>query len=196
MFHDIPNPILERMAHLEAIDARDRVDGTPRARRLRQVPPVTGKFLALMAASAPTGAVLEIGASAGYSSLWLILACIQRSDRLTTFEVSSRKVALARETFRLAEVDAYVSLLHADARDHLEDFNQMAFCFMDAEKEIYRECYDLVIPNLAPGGHFLADNLISHQEAMRPFRDYVYADPRVDALVVPIGKGVLVCRAL
>jgi predicted O-methyltransferase YrrM len=195
MFHDIPAPIHERMTHLEAIDTRDRVDGTPRSRRLRQVPPETGRFLALMASLAPSGTVLEIGASAGYSGLWLILACIQRGDRLTTFETSPRKAALARETFSLAAVEAHVNLIRADALHHLTNFNQIAFCFMDAEKDLYRPCYDLVIPNLVPGGLFLADNLISHQEAMEPFRAHVLADPRVDALVVPIGKGVLICRA-
>ena len=194
MIHQIPNPILERMAHLEAIDARDRVDGTPHFQRLRQVPPETGKFLAVMAAAAPAGTIMEIGASAGYSSLWLILACIQRGDRLTTFEVMPEKVTLARETFHRAGVGDHVQLIQADARDHLAGFEQVAFCFLDAEKELYPECYDLVIPNLVPGGLFLADNLTSHQEFLEPFREHATSDPRVDALVVPIGKGILLCR--
>jgi len=29
MFHNIPEPMRQRMAYLEAIDKRDRVDGTP-----------------------------------------------------------------------------------------------------------------------------------------------------------------------
>ncbi|MGD8585353.1 MAG: O-methyltransferase, partial [Chloroflexota bacterium] len=65
MFHNIPAEIASEMARLEAIDARDRVDGTPRSRRLRQIPPETGRFLALLLASAPAGEVIEIGASAG-----------------------------------------------------------------------------------------------------------------------------------
>lgn len=52
MFHHIPLPILERMHALEQIDARDHLDGTPRLQRLRQVPPETGRFLALLAAGA------------------------------------------------------------------------------------------------------------------------------------------------
>jgi predicted O-methyltransferase YrrM len=35
------------MSYLEAIDARDRQDGTPMARRMRQILPETGRFLAL-----------------------------------------------------------------------------------------------------------------------------------------------------
>ena len=55
MFHDIPDSINAEMRRLEEIDARDRVDGTARLQRLRQVPPETGRFLCLLAASAPDG---------------------------------------------------------------------------------------------------------------------------------------------
>jgi hypothetical protein len=48
MFHNIPNLIKERMNYLEHIDEVDRSDGTPTLQRLRQIPPETGKFLALM----------------------------------------------------------------------------------------------------------------------------------------------------
>jgi predicted O-methyltransferase YrrM len=40
----------------------------------------------------------------------------------------------------------------------------------------------------------LADNAISHQEELTPFLERVREDPRLDALIVPIGKGLLVCR--
>jgi|GEM_PF-6616003 len=57
------------------MDTKDREDGKPRLQRLRQVPPDTGKFLALLAANAPAGEYLEIGSSAGCSTLWLAVAC-------------------------------------------------------------------------------------------------------------------------
>ena len=48
------------------------------------------------------------------------------------------------------------------ARQHLAGFAGIAFCFLDAEKDIYLPCYEMVIPRLAQGGFFVADNLISH----------------------------------
>ncbi|MBI5839911.1 MAG: hypothetical protein HZB19_07390 [Chloroflexi bacterium] len=54
---------------MEQRDAQDRDDGTPRMQRLRQIPPETGKFIAMLAASTPEGTVVEIGTSAGYSTL-------------------------------------------------------------------------------------------------------------------------------
>ena len=106
------------------------------------------------------------------------------------------KVALARETFRLAQVDDVVTLVHAAATLHLPAFRQVAFCFLDCAKELYAELYDQVVPSLVPGGFFTADNVISHQEYLQPFLDHVLADVRVDSVVVPIGKGVLVCRKI
>lgn len=194
MFHDIPQPILDRMNYLEAVDAEDRVDGTPRPRRLRQIPPETGKFLAILAAGAPDGAVIEIGASAGYSTLWLALACRASGRTLTTFEVLERKVRLAEETIRLTGTGDVIRLIPGDAREHLDSIESIGFCFVDAEKEVYEELYDLVVPKMLPGALLAADNTISHQDDFEPFLRRVVRDRRVDSVNVPIGKGVLVCR--
>jgi predicted O-methyltransferase YrrM len=196
MFHDISEATLTRMRELEQRDRRDRQDGTPKLQRLRQIPPETGKFLALLCASAPAGRVLEIGTSGGYSSLWLCLACQLRGERLTTFELLPEKIALAQETFRLAGVASQLDLIHGDARALIDQYQEIAFCFLDAEKDVYQDCYQKIVPNMVPGGLLIADNVISHADELQPFVEQVLNDPSVDALVVPIGKGVLVVRKL
>lgn len=183
------------MAYLEAADRRDRQDGTPHLQRMRAVEPISGRFLAWLLACAPAGRVLEIGTSAGYSGLWLSLACRLRGDQLTSFEILPAKIRLAQETFRLTGQQDVVELVEGDARDRLGAFHAVAFCFLDAEKDIYRACYDLVVPNLVPGGMLVADNATSHPQ-LEPFLAYAQNDPRVDALVVPIGKGLLLARKL
>jgi len=194
MFHDIPPAVVARMRYLEARDTQDREDGTPRLQRLRQIPPETGQFLVLLAANTPAGAWLEIGTSAGYSTLWLAQAVALTGRRLTTFELLPEKAALAQETFQVAGVTHLVELVVGDARQHIQRFAQIAFCFLDAEKEVYRDVYELVTPRLVPGGLLAADNALDHAEALRPMLDRAPRDVRVDALIVSIGKGVLVCR--
>jgi caffeoyl-CoA O-methyltransferase len=196
MLNNIPESIQHRMRILEAIDARDREDGTPRLQRMRQIPPETGKFLAILAASAPEGRFIEIGTSAGYSTLWLSLACRERNTIITTFELLPEKVRLAQETFRLAGVKDVVELTAGDALDHLADIQDIAFCFLDAEKEIYGACYEALIPKMVPGGLLVADNAINHRATLQPMIERSLADERVDALVVPIGKGELLCRKI
>lgn len=194
MFNDIPDEVSTRMRELEGRDAADRCDGTPRLERLRQIPPETGRFIALLAASAPPGRCVEVGTSAGYSALWLALACRATGRRLTTFEVLASKAAFARETFSQANVADVVELVEGDFLASGEAPCGISFCFLDGEKETYRACYDAVIPKLVPGGLLVADNAINHREVLQPMLDTALTDDRVDALIVPIGKGELVCR--
>jgi predicted O-methyltransferase YrrM len=196
MLHQIPEPIKRRMRTLEKIDAQDRLDGTPRLQRMRQIPAETGKFIALLAASAPEGRFIEIGTSAGYSTLWLALASREMGRKITTFEILDEKVRLAEETFRLAGVEGAVELIAGDALDYLADVQDIAFCFLDAEKEIYGACYEAVVPNMVRGGLLVADNALNHRAVLQPMIERSLADERVDALVVPIGKGQLLCRKL
>jgi len=196
MFHSIPPAVLDRMHYLEQIDGRDREDGTPRPLRLRQIPPETGRFLALLAAAAPPGMWLEIGTSAGYSTLWISLAAEMLAKTVTTFEILPEKARLAGETFRLAGVEKTIHLVEGDIRAHFGQLDPIGFCFLDAEKEIYGECYEALVPKLVKGGLLIADNAINHQAVLKPMLERALNDERVDALIVPIGKGELVCRKI
>ncbi len=194
MFHDIPPSILTRMRELEQIDTTDRKDGTPRTKRLRQIPPEVGRFLAILAASAPAGRYVEIGTSAGYSTLWLALACRAVGRKITTYEILDDKAELARQSFERGGVNDVVEFVHGDALNYLPGTKDIAFCFLDAEKEVYGSCYEAVVPRMVPGGLLVADNAINHQTTLQPMLRRALADQSVDALIVPIGKGELVCR--
>ncbi len=194
MFHDIEPHIMSRMKWLEERDTRDRKDGTPSSQRMRQIPPETGRFLAILAAGVPDGEIIEIGTSGGYSTLWLVLAGRTTGRTVTTFEIDPDKVRLAGETFRLAGVTDRVTLVRGNALELLKDRDGIAFCFLDAEKEDYHDFYDIVVPRLVPGGLLVADNVISHADKLGEVVRNAGTDVRVDSMVVPVGKGVLVCR--
>lgn len=195
MFEKITTSMSARMKHLEMIDEKDRTDGTQKANRLRQIPPETGKFLALIAANCPKGDFVEIGTSAGYSTMWISLAAMEKDVAIKTHELLPEKIKLAKETFKLAEIESYVQLIEGDAVENLKKLDgEIAFCFLDTEKELYEQCYDIIIPKLVKGGVLVADNAINHYETLKPMIDKSLQDERVDSLVVPIGKGELVCR--
>jgi predicted O-methyltransferase YrrM len=196
MFHYIPQAMLTRMHELEQIDLQDRTDGTPRMKRLRQIPPEAGRFIAILAAIAPEGKCLEVGTSAGYSTLWLALACRATRRKVTTFEISSEKIELARSTFETAGVAATVELVQGDALNFLPRYKDIGFCFLDCEKEIYEPCYEILVPRMVRGGIIVADNAIDHQATLRLMLDRALSDDRVDALIVPIGNGELICRKI
>jgi caffeoyl-CoA O-methyltransferase len=198
MFHDIPAAILERMNYLENRDSEE-MSGQINIKhfdKLRQIPPETGRFISLLAASSLNSQWIEIGTSAGYSTLWLALACMHLKMRITTFELDPKKIALAKETFASAQIEQYVELVPGNVFDNLPNYKDISLCFLDTEKELYADCYDIVIPNMMPGGILLADNVISHQSDLQPMIDRALGDKRVDSLVVPIGQGILLCKKL
>jgi len=195
MFEKISDAMKVRMTYLEEIDKKDRTDGTERIKRLRQIPPQTGEFLALTAANCPQGDFIEIGTSAGYSTMWISLAAIERGNKLKTFELLPEKIKLAKTTFKEAKIEEYVELIEGDALENLQKLdNNIAFCFLDTEKELYEKCYEIVVPKLVKGGVLVADNAINHYETLKPMIDKALNDDKVDSLVVPIGKGELICR--
>jgi predicted O-methyltransferase YrrM len=196
VFHDIPDNVRSIMEDLERRDALDRDDGTPHLERLRQITPDTGRFIALWAAASPRAAMIEIGTSAGYSALWLSQACRLTGRTLRTFEILPAKASLARATFERAGVTDVVEFVEADFLSRAEEFSEIGFCFLDAEKDVYEACYDVVVPKLVPGGILVADNATSHRDDLHDMLQRALDDDRVDAMVATVGKGELVCRKL
>lgn len=196
MFHEISSAMQKRMNYLEKSDKlqqENEVD-IESFEKLRQIPPETGKFLSLIAASAPEGTWLEIGTSGGYSGLWLSLACKLQNKKLTTFELNPNKIKIAKETFTLTSTEKYINIIEGNVLDHLNQYKNISFCFLDAEKKLYKDCYEILIPNMVSGGLLLADNAISHQRFLKSMINKSLKDSRVDSVVIPIGKGVLMCR--
>lgn len=193
----VPQPVRAAMVSLEARDAADRIDGTPRSRRLRAIAPEIGPFLLTLALSNRSRTIVEIGTSAGYSTLWLAVAAQQTDGRVITFEIDPAKVELARATFADAEVEDRVEMRTIDGAVGLAAMAATAdLVFLDAEKEDYLRLLEPAIEALRPGGLLIADNLISHEADLADFRETALADPRLGGLVVPIGRGELVAVRL
>jgi predicted O-methyltransferase YrrM len=190
--HAVPERIAAVFRRLEERDARDRTDGTPRARRLRQIPAEVGQFLLTLVLATGARSILEIGTSAGYSTLWLALGARGTGGRVITYELDPAKVELATTTFREALIEDIVELRHADATLGLDaPAASVDLAFLDAEKDVYESLLEPMVSALRPGGLLVADNLISHAEELAGFRDAALGHPELSGLVVPIGRGEL-----
>jgi predicted O-methyltransferase YrrM len=85
-----------------------------------------------------------------------------------------------------------VTVVEGDAFGYMRGCSEPAdFVFLDAEKEDYLAFLALIVPVLSPGGILVADNLISHEDDLREFRQAALDDPRLSAVVVPIDRGEL-----
>lgn len=195
MFTEITGSMKKRMQLLEQMDARDRADGTEHLKRLRQITPETGKFLALLAANCPErGDFIEVGTSAGYSTMWISLALQHRRTKLKTFEILPEKIKLAKETFLAAGVADRIELIEGDFLERGSSLGEIAFSFLDCEKHLYEKCFDIVSSKLVSGGLLVADNAISHHDALKPMILKATSDDRFDCVTVPIGSGEFICR--
>ena len=79
--------------------------------------------------------------------------------------------------------------------------------FMDGDKRTYRDCYEMVMNILKPGGFILADNTLwdghvvdhaydkDHQtQGIIGFNDYIAQDPRVEQVILPLRDGLTLIR--
>ena len=193
MFHDIPEAMLARMAQLEEMDARDRHDGTGRLQRLRQVPRDVGKFAAILAASTPPGRWIEIGTSAGYSTLWLALAARDRPARHDVRGAGGEGRAGARNVRPADRREGIVESVPR-RRPRPASRHGRPRLLLDSEKADYGRSTRPSCRCCVPGGLLVTDNAVGFEDVMQPMLDRALTDPRVDGVIVPFLTGQLISR--
>lgn len=185
-------PASEVLARLEARDADERERGVARGERLRQITSDVGRFLHTLVLATKPRVILEIGTSAGYSTIWLATAARVIGGHVTTLEIDPAKVRLAEESLRGSGLSDVATMIHCDAFAYLRGLDApVDFAFLDAEKEDYLAFYELLVPRMNPGAVLVADNLISHELDLAEFRKRALSDERLSAVIVPIGRGEL-----
>jgi len=189
--------VLETLARLEAEDAAERHAGLPSAQRSRAVAPTTGRFLFGLAAAQAGIEVLEIGASRGYSSIWLAAGARMLGGRLVSLEQDPAKCAAWRENIASAGLDEWAELVEGDAHETLartEDVFDLVF--LDAEKDDYEVLFGLARPLLEPGGLVIADNVLSHVDSLGSYSAARQADETLSSVTVPLDRGLEVSVVL
>jgi predicted O-methyltransferase YrrM len=189
--------VLETLARLEAEDAAEREAGLPSAQRSRAVAPTTGRFLFALAAAQAGIEVLEIGASRGYSSIWLASGARVLGGSLVSLEEDPAKCAAWRENIASAGLAEWAELVEGDAHQTLartEDVFDLVF--LDAEKDDYEALFGLARPLLEPGALVVADNVLSHVESLGAYSAARQADETLSSVTVPLDRGLEVSVVL
>jgi predicted O-methyltransferase YrrM len=179
------------LAELAAFgDAHDG-DAANRATRMLNITPDTGAFLAVLVKAMRARRILEIGTSNGYSTLWLADAVASIDGDVTTIEMSSQKIAMARQNFERAGLDDRITQLDGDAGVHLQQFahDEFDLVFLDSQRSAYLGWWPDLKRILRAGGLLVVDNATSHAEEMAAFTAAVQADRGFTTSLVPVGKG-------
>lgn len=184
------------MARLEQEDAEERAQGVPRERRARQIAPTTGRFLFALVAGQAGCSVLDVGASRGYSALWLAAAARLLGGRVVSLEHDAAKCEAWRRNVAEAGLDEWAELVEGDAAETLIALDDVFdVVFLDAEKDDYERLFGLVRDKLEPGAVVVADNVLSHEE-LRAYSEARQADPTLESVTVPLDRGLEVSVVL
>jgi predicted O-methyltransferase YrrM len=180
--------VLER---LEREDAEERTRGLPSEVRARAVAPTTGRFLFSLVAPQTDCEVLELGGSRGYSSIWLAAGVRHLGGRVLSIEHDPKKVEAWRRNVEEAGLEECAELIDGDALEEVPKIDDVFdLVFIDAEKEDYEELFQRARTKVEPGALFVADNVLSHEDALGAYSRARQADPTLESVTVPLDRGL------
>nr|CAD1820719.1 unnamed protein product [Ananas comosus var. bracteatus] len=178
-----------------------------------QVSPDQAQLLAMLVQITGAQRCIEVGVYTGYSSLAVALV-LPESGRLVACERDEKCLGIARKYYERAGVSHKVVIKNALAADTLRSLisNGEAcsydFAFVDAEKRMYDEYFELLLQLVRVGGLIVIDNVLWHGKvadpqvndsktiSLRNFNKKILADKRVNISMVPIGDGMTICRKM
>ena len=168
-------------------------------------------FLHLITKVSKIKNVLEIGTFTGLSTLSIALA-LPDDGNLITLDKNESTNNIAINFFKKANQEIKIKTIIKPALESLNDFkkNNKIFdmVFIDADKENYKNYYDISLSLINKEGLIIVDNVLWHGEVVdktkndrltniiRDFNSYVKDDKKTEQIILPLGDGFTVCRKL
>ncbi|HEY6755949.1 MAG TPA: O-methyltransferase [Nitrososphaera sp.] len=186
--------VISRLNRQSNRERRGRVKVAPDQEMLA-ITADTGIFFSILLKAIKAKRVLEVGTSAGFSTLWFAdaLGKNRRSTRVITIEMNPIKVEQALKNFKEAGVDKMIDVRQGIALDLLHKLKgKFDFVFIDADKENIIRYFDLILPLVRIGGIIATDNMLypdHFRPAMRKYARHVHSKPNIQSVTVPIGMG-------
>ena len=166
-----------------------------------QISPLQGRLLQVLAAACGARKILEIGALAGYSSIWLARA-LPADGRLISLEVSEKHAQVARASLARAGLSNRAEVRVGSATETLPMLESEApfdLIFIDADKAGYPTYLDWALKLARPGSVIVADNCIRQGKPLRAsasddadiqalgeYDRRVASDPRLRSVAFPM----------
>ena len=167
--------------------------------RMSAITKETGELLNMILRLKNAKNILEIGMSAGYSTIWFAEAVREKNGQITSIEKNPNKIKRASENFRKADVSNMIDIKQGEATQVLNELcmeqknkGYFDFVFIDADKENVFEYFDKTLPMVKVGGIIATDNMLypeKYREHMERFSQYIQKNPNVKTITSPIGNG-------
>ncbi len=168
-----------------------------------------GRILKMLCQLVQPRYILELGTFSGYSAL--CMAESLANDPLAELHTIDIDDELEEFTSGIFENSEYADKIHfhiGDAMDIIPTIDRMFdVVFIDANKRIYSEYYDLIFDKVRSGGLIIADNTLwdgkvvqdplprdAQSRGILSFNDKIAADERVEKVILPLRDGMTLIR--
>ena len=166
-----------------------------------------GRLLKMLVQMIRPEIILEVGTFSGYSAISMAEG-LSGKGHLYTFEINDEMEDFTRPWIEGSPVADKITFIIGDALKEAPKLGIMFdMAFIDGDKRTYRDCYEMVMSLLKPGGFILADNtlwdghVVDHAydndrqtQGIETFNDYIFADDRVEQVILPLRDGLTLIR--
>ncbi|KAL0393901.1 UNVERIFIED_CONTAM: O-methyltransferase MdmC [Sesamum latifolium] len=138
-----------------------------------QVSPDQAQLLAMLVQILGAERCIEVGVYTGYSSLAVALV-LPEGGQLVACERDAKSLEVARRYYERAGVSEKVKVKLGLAADTLKSMIQNGECssydfaFVDAEKKMYQDYFELLLQLVRVGGVIVIDNVLWHGRVVDP----------------------------
>ena len=155
--------------------------------------------------------ILEIGTFTGYSALSMGLV-LPKDGKITCLDINKKTSEEASLFFKKANLDKKIKIILAPAIKSLNKFKKdkkkFDMIFIDADKENYKNYYEVSLDLVKKNGFILVDNVLWKGEVadpkkndkltnvIREFNSFIKKDDRVEKTILPLGDGITICRKI
>ncbi len=149
-----------------------------------------GRFVETVVRMSKPRRGLEIGTSAGFSAL-----CAMRGApegfRLTTIDYDPKKAKWAKKNFEKAGVEGRIEIIVDDAMTAVGKLtSKFDYVLLDAAKRQNLPLVKMLLPKLNPGAVVLTDNVITHEQDMLDFLEFVRNNESLQSSLFKVGNGI------
>ncbi len=161
-----------------------------------------GRLLKMLVRMIRPANILELGTFTGYSAQCFAEG-LPEGGHVHTIEINDEMEEFIRMHLDDSPYADRITLHIGDAADILPKLGLMwDLVFIDANKRHYLDYYNLVFPDVRPGGFIIADNTLwygkvtdksahdAQTEGILRFNDFIQNDPRVENVFIPVRDGL------
>ncbi|MDL2208515.1 O-methyltransferase [Parabacteroides sp. OttesenSCG-928-O15] len=164
-----------------------------------------GRILKMFCRMLSPKRVLEIGTYTGYATLCLAEG-LAEDGRVDTIEINDEMEDFIRKYLDQSPLSEKIRLHIGDAMEIIPGLEETYdLVFIDADKRLYSNYYDLVFPLIRPGGIILADNTLWDGKVVEEtvasdkqtlgilaFNEKIKNDERVEKVILPLRDGLTI----